>query len=122
MKRIVLLTLTFLGLSACAQASYKNVSVQDLKTAQNTDSLVLDVRTTQEFAEGHVPGAKLIPVQELEARVSEVPTDKAVFVICRSGNRSKTASELLVKTGRNNISNVEGGTLAWVAAGYPIEK
>ena len=110
-----------LGLNACNQASYKTVSVQDLNIARSS-ALVLDVRTAEEFAQGHVPGAKLLPVQELEARINEVPTGKPIFVICRSGNRSKAASDILVKNGRSEINNVAGGTKAWITAGYPLEQ
>jgi rhodanese-related sulfurtransferase len=111
------------GLTACnTNAAYKNVSVGDLKAANEPNRLILDVRQPNEFSDGHVPGAKLIPLGELEARLSDVPNDAAVYVICRSGNRSKTASDILTKNGKTDVRNVQGGTLAWQAAGFPVER
>jgi rhodanese-related sulfurtransferase len=111
------------SLSACASnPSYQNVSVQALHDATEHNRIVLDVRTPQEFAEGHVLGAKLIPVQELEARLDEVPDNAPVYVICRSGNRSRTASEILIKNGKRDVRNVEGGVIAWAQTGFHLEK
>ncbi len=120
---LVLLGLVVVSnLSGCAaDATFKNVSVADLKAAMNSGALILDVRQPEEYANGHVPGAKLLPLSDLEARIEEVPADQAVFVICRSGNRSKTASELLAAKGKHDIRNVEGGMVAWQNAAYPIE-
>ena len=59
--------------------------------------LVLDVRTPEEFAAGHVPGAWLIPVSELEERQGEIPGGRPVLIVCRSGGRATTAYELLAK-------------------------
>lgn len=80
----------------------------------------IDVRTPEEHAEGHVKGAKLIPLQELASRMSEVPKDKQVYVYCRSGRRSAEAANMLVKAGYTNIENVMGGFEAWKAAGFPV--
>lgn len=110
------------GLGACAaNPSYKNVSVSELRSAQTTHALILDVRQPEEYATGHVPGAKLLPLGEVEARASEVPTDQPVYVICHSGNRSRQASQTLAAKGKRDIRNVEGGILAWQQAGYPVE-
>ena len=84
--------------------------------------VMLDVRTPEEYVEGHIPGATLIPVQELENRLSEVPDDKQVYVYCRSGVRSVKASRILAKAGFTHIENVEGGIKAWQAAGFSIEQ
>lgn len=84
--------------------------------------MFLDVRTPEEYAEGHVQGAMLIPVQELEKRLSEVPKDRRVYVYCHSGKRSMKASNMLVGAGFSNIENIEGGIVAWKAAGYPVVK
>jgi phage shock protein E len=117
---IALLALTML--TACSpQATFKNVSIADLQ-ARPADALVLDVREPWEYAEGHVAGATLIPLAQVADRAGEVPADKPVYVICRSGNRSAQASEALVKAGKRDIRNVEGGMLAWEAAGYPVER
>jgi hydroxyacylglutathione hydrolase len=83
--------------------------------------MLLDVRTAEEYAEGHIKGALLIPVQELQQRISEVPQDKQVYIYCRSGVRSVRASKILVNAGYTRIENVQGGFMAWKDAGYPVE-
>lgn len=104
-----------------AQASVQNVTVTDLANAQG-DYVVIDVREQWEYDEGRVPGVTLIPLGELESRISEIPSDKPIYVICRSGNRSTTASNILLKAGLKDIRNVQGGTLAWQQAGLAIEQ
>jgi len=84
--------------------------------------MMLDVRTPEEYAEGHIKGATLIPVQVLAERLAEVPKNKQVYVYCHSGTRSARASKLLAKYGFTNIENVVGGIEAWKHAGYPVVK
>lgn len=82
--------------------------------------LLLDVRTAEEFASGHIPGAVNISIQELSSRLSEVPTDLPVVLYCRSGNRSAQALGLLQGAGYTNVYDM-GGIIAWQAAGLPVE-
>ncbi len=84
--------------------------------------MFLDVRTPKEYAEGHIKGAVLIPVQELEQRMAEVPKDKQVYVYCHSGGRSSRAASMLAQHGYSNIENVVGGIVAWKKSHYPVEK
>lgn len=120
-KLIFSLIVALAGLTSCNNnSSYKNVSISDLKVANEANYLILDVRQPEEYQQGHVPNAKLIPLGELESRISEIPDDTTVYVICRSGNRSKTAAGILSKNGKTDERNVEGGTLAWQAAGYSV--
>lgn len=85
------------------------------------DLILLDVRTPQEWEEdGHIEGATLIPLQELEARAgSELPQDAEIVVYCRTGNRSAQAAEYLVSAGYADVSNM-GGIRDWVAAGEDV--
>ena len=106
--------------AASTDAVFKNVSVTDLKNASEPDKIILDVRRQDEYDAGHVEGVVLIPVQELADRLDELPKDKPLYVICRSGNRSMIASEILEKAGFKDIRNVQGGILAWQRAGYPV--
>jgi len=101
--------------------NYQNVSVYDLAGA-GENRLVLDVREPWEYAQGHVPGSVLIPLGQLAARVGELPQDTPLYVICRSGNRSVTASELLIAAGKRDVRNVEGGMIAWQRAGLPMSR
>jgi hydroxyacylglutathione hydrolase len=84
--------------------------------------LVLDVRTPEEYAEGHIQGAKLIPVQVLAKHLAEVPKDKQVYVYCHSGRRSANAAKLLAEHGFTRIENMQGGITAWKDAGFPVVK
>lgn len=81
-------------------------------------AVVLDVRNPDEYVAGHVPGAVLIPLHELPSRVAEVPEGE-LLVICRSGARSMKAAELLAAQGLAP-SNIAGGTLAWIDAGFEV--
>lgn len=74
---------------------------------------LLDVRTPAEFRAEHIPGAKLIPLQELPGRMGEVPKDRDVVVVCRSGSRSAVAASILTKAGFPRVYNLTGGMLAW---------
>ena len=81
---------------------------------------ILDVRTPQETASGILPGALHIPIDQLEERLAEVPSDKAhTLVYCAMGGRSAAACELLSQEGRNGLLNLQGGIGSWTG---PIEK
>ena len=86
------------------------------------DVVVLDVREQWEYDEGHIPGVTLIPMGEVANRLSEIPTDKSVIVTCRSGNRSGQITDFLRQQGFDNVHNMDGGILAWEAAGYDVEQ
>lgn len=92
----------------------QELGVDDLqRRLQGPDRpFLLDVREPSEFAVGHVPGAVLIPLGQLEARVGELPADREIAVICRSGARSGRATQVLVGRGLR-ARNVSGGMLAW---------
>ncbi len=83
---------------------------------------LLDVREPWEYQAGHVPGAQLIPLGELEQRVTEVPRDQPVLAICHSGQRSLAAAGFLLQLGYPSVTNVDGGTGAWIERGYPVDK
>ena len=116
------------GLSEKTAAGYENAETTHAYQhwSQGDKSpipfLFIDVRTPEEFAEGHIEGAKLIPVQELESRLNEVPKDKQVYVYCHSGRRSAKAAGILSGAGFTNIENVLGGIVAWQKQGYPTVK
>ena len=84
---------------------------------------IIDVRENSEFTGslGHVRGAQLVPLGELQARASEIARDKPVVVVCRSGARSAQALVLLQKAGFSEVANLAGGMLRWRAEGHPVE-
>ena len=87
---------------------------------KNHSCCIVDVRTAQEYAEVHVPGAQLLPLDELSRRLKEIPTGSDIHLICRSGMRSQKAAGILAEAGFSSIYNIEGGTMAWVEVGYPV--
>ena len=87
----------------------------------DTHAIVVDVRETGEFAAGHLPNARNIPLGELEKRVGELPKGKPVLVCCASGARSGKAVALLSRDGRE-VFNLAGGIQAWRQAGLPMVK
>lgn len=98
-----------------------NITVAELGTAlDNPQTHVIDVREMGEYTAGHVPGANWIPMATIPLRVSEIPADKDVYVICQSGGRSAQVCAWLARNGIE-VTNVLGGTGAWVTAGLPIE-
>ena len=82
--------------------------------------MVLDVREPDEYADGHVPGAVLIPQAELALELERVPRDRDLLVACRSGSRSLGAARFLKSLGYERVTNLERGTLGWIEAGNPV--
>lgn len=95
------------------------VSVDQLASLITKGIVLFDVRTPEEYAEGHVPGARLLPLDQVGDRAQEVPDDCEVYLICRSGGRSAKALGILEGFGRRGI-NVAGGTLGWIEAGHAV--
>ena len=90
----------------------------------NDDALVLDVREDKEYAEGHIPKAKHIPLGQLADRLNELDKfkTKPVLVTCRSGQRSARACGMLKKAGFETVYNQAGGIIAWERANLPVSK
>jgi rhodanese-related sulfurtransferase len=117
MNRIIpLIIIVVVFLTACGISSegYRNVSSEEAKQLiDNKDVVVLDVRTPEEYQEGHIPNAILIPLQELENKLNELDKKEHYLVVCRSGNRSAQASEVLTSNSFANIYNMTGGMNNW---------
>lgn len=104
-----------------ANALPMEVSVQDAFSMREEGAFILDVRNQDEWDAGHVPGATLIPLPQLESRLAELPQDQDIVVICRSGNRSATARDVLLDAGFSSVTSVAGGFTNWVSNGYDVE-
>lgn len=91
--------------------------------ASTPGAFLLDVRTPEEYAQGHIAGAVLLPLGGLDGTEEALPDDRAtpIFVYCRSGNRSAQAAGILADRGYTDVRNLDGGILDWQAAGYPVE-
>jgi rhodanese-related sulfurtransferase len=110
------------GAAAAARPALPaEVSVAEAVTKREAGAFILDVRTPEEWNEFHVPGSTLIPIDELPKRVAEVPKDQEVVVVCRSGNRSATGRDVLLKAGYPQVTSLAGGLTAWRSAGKPVE-
>jgi len=83
--------------------------------------LVVDVRQPTEYRGGHIAGAKLIPLDTLRRRMKELPQNREIVCVCASGNRSGSATRMLVRAGFN-ASNMKGGMLSWRRASFPVRK
>ncbi|MEU8851010.1 rhodanese-like domain-containing protein [Streptomyces sp. NPDC048564] len=97
----------------------REVTQEAFAAAWADGALVVDVREADEYAAGHVPGARLMALRTVPARCGELPTDRPVFVICASGNRGRTAADRMNSRGIDAYS-VTGGTGAWARAGRPV--
>ena len=91
-----------------------------IKEKQNLQ--IIDVRTEGEYAGGHLAGAKLIPVQEIGKRLSEIDKQRPVLLYCRTGHRSGNALKILLDHGYTEAKHMDGGITAWQAAGLPVTK
>ena len=120
MKRIIPILMALLLLSGCATQSakktYRQITMEEAVTMleEETEYIILDVRTAEEYSEKHIPGAINIANESIGTKdIPELPDkDQLILVYCRSGNRSKQASEKLVKLGYTNIVEI-GGINRW---------
>ncbi len=101
---------------------FTRIDVQEAKDLLGSGAAIIDVREPHEYANGHIPGAPLIPVNSVYARRTELPQDKDVIFVCAVGQRSVLASEMAAAAGLTRIYSLEGGTEAWIRAGEPVEK
>lgn len=101
---------------------FARITVQEAKEmVERGDVQVIDVREPNEYREGHVPGAKLMPVNSVLSRVQELNHHQDIVFICAVGQRSALACEMAAAMGLERLYTVEGGTNAWVEAGLPVE-
>lgn len=96
------------------------LTVAELR-AQPAGSELVDVRSSSEFASGHIPGAVNIPMDEIESRLDDLRPGAPIVLICQMGKRARMTANLLEPCGRE-ISVLEGGTSAWMQAGLPVVK
>ena len=94
------------------------VTVSQLQNRSLAPSLLVDVRSSSEFASGHIPGAVNIPMDQIEARIDDLGADRPIVLICQAGKRARMTAGLLEPCQRQ-ISVLEGGTGAWIQAGLP---
>lgn len=104
-----------------AAALPAEISVDEAYQKYQEGIFLLDVRTPEEWDEFHAPDTTLIPLDELEMRLDELPKGEEIVVVCRSGNRSQVGRDILLANGFEQTISMAGGLKAWQAAGYPVE-
>jgi len=96
----------------------REISIRETASKKVNGAYILDVRELPEFVQGHIPGAVMIPLGQLKDRLSELPTDREIVVVCLSGARSRAGLDIIREAGYTKSSNMAGGMAAWKAAGY----
>jgi rhodanese-related sulfurtransferase len=91
------------------------------KLYQSKGAFFLDVREQSEWDSFHIPGTTLVPLGQLPQRLSEIPKDQSIVVVCRSGNRSASGRDILKQAGYTNVTSMAGGVTTWKTQSYPIE-
>ncbi len=97
-------------------------TLQATRMINDQNAVVIDVRSNGEFAGGHLPNAKNIPVEDITKRAGELPADKPVIICCASGSRATRAAGALRKLGREQVFCLDGGVSGWQQAGLPVVK
>ena len=93
-----------------------------MQKVQNDEWLLIDVRSPEEFAEGHIPGAINMPHSEIESYVSQLDKDQRIIVYCHSGRRAMLTLETLKSRSFTDVSHLEGDMMGWNAAGLPVDR
>ena len=97
------------------------ISVAQAYQKHQEGAFFLDVRSQAEWGQAHIPDSTLIPLDELQARLDELPKNIDIVVVCKSGVRSKEGMVILQQAGFSRASCMTGGLIAWKSAGYPLE-
>ena len=122
---VVILALLLRNVLAPKLSGIKDIDANEAVRLLNDENTVLiDVRLENEFKAGHIQNAKHIPLGALESRIRELESHKSapIIVNCQSGNRSRSAAQILRKHGFENVSNLAGGMAAWTGANLPVSK
>ncbi|WP_338518605.1 rhodanese-like domain-containing protein [Alteromonas gracilis] len=116
----------FVSLQCTAKATSQASVVASpylIERVANNDWLLIDVRSPQEFAEGHIPGAVNMPHENINEYVSELEghKDKPIIIYCRSGRRAKLAMKILEELDFSEVMHLEGDMLGWSASGMSVD-
>jgi rhodanese-related sulfurtransferase len=126
MRKFVFLIIALLVgvLSAFGASGYRNLmSTEARKLVEQKKNLyLLDVRTQDEFRQAHLKGSVLIPINEIERRLGEVPRNRPILVLCAVGSRSNLVAGFLSSKGYGEVYNMQDGLMGWYRNGYPIER
>lgn len=120
---LALLLFSLSGLGAFAETEAPSIAPQTLaeKREAGIAPVVIDVRTAEEFASGHIPGALNIPFDQVAEKIAEVEAPHGVALYCMVGPRARKGEKALAAVGYSSVFHLEGGLAAWQAAGLPVE-
>lgn len=108
------------SVTSITQLQANHIDVEQAYQKREQGILMLDVRTQEEWDAGHIPGATLIPLDQIASRFGELPADQEIVIYCRSGNRSAQALSILNEAGFSDIYSMDGGINDWILAGYEV--
>ena len=123
---IVIVVISVIGIGAMQISNMgsgqypSEINVSQASDLRAQGAFILDVRQPEEWTQFHIPGATLIPLGDLPNRLNEVPKDKEVVVVCRTGHRSAQGRDILKNAGFTKVTSMAGGVTQWQTAGLPI--
>lgn len=121
-KFLIAAVAVLFGANAAFAVGYRNIESSEARTllAKKVAVYLLDVRTPEEYRQAHLTGAVLIPINEMERRLGEIPKNRPVVVYCAVGSRSCLVADLLARKGFREVYNVVDGIVGWYRHGYPM--
>jgi rhodanese-related sulfurtransferase len=125
MKKLLLALLMVLTVALPLFAgTARDITSKDAKSllAAKKNAYILDVRTLQERSQGFIPGSVLIPINEVERRLNEIPKNRPVIVYCAVGSRSRQVAQALAGVGYGEVYNMRDGIMGWYRNGYQIQR
>lgn len=123
LKLSFLTLLAGLLLTTAATAAMQNITATEMQqiTKQTPDIYLLDVRTLGEYTQKRLKGARLIPIDQIQRRLNEIPKNRPIIVYCETGMRSAQVGRYLDSLGYQGVYNLSQGLMGWQVRGYPIE-
>lgn len=103
------------------RSTIPQIGPEQARERQQAGASLIDVREPDEWGEEHIPGARLIPLGQLQQRMDDLDPNAELIMVCRSGRRSQLAAQMLQRAGFGNVSNMAGGMLAWEDKNLPVE-
>ncbi len=98
------------------------VTPEEARAKQRAGAVIVDVREPYELREGYIPGAVHIPLRSLSSRMKELDPSKELVIVCRSGNRSITAAQVMQQGGFSQVSSMSGGMISWTRQRFPVQR
>lgn len=122
-KSFIFAALAMSVLTTAATAAMQNINAVDMQkiTKQTPDVYLLDVRTLGEYQQKRIKGSRLIPIDQVQNRINEIPKNRPIIVYCETGVRSALVGRYLDQLGYQSVYNLSQGIMGWQLRGYPIE-